>query len=91
MKRRINILLVIPRYKVYGSSGHYVMPMGILYVSAFLKQKRVCMVHTLNLNHVAGDEYRALADFCHTNDIQVIGVGGFSLKVWFSFSFIVIN
>ncbi|MBR3078270.1 MAG: cobalamin-dependent protein [Prevotella sp.] len=78
MKRRINILLVIPRYKVYGSSGHYVMPMGILYVSAFLKQKRVCMVHTLNLNHVAGDEYHALADFCHTNDIQVIGVGGLS-------------
>lgn len=78
MKRRLHILLVIPRYMVYGSGGHYVMPMGILYVSAFLKQNRVCTVHTLNLNHVAGDEYSTLADYCKTHDIQIIGVGGLS-------------
>ena len=32
-----NVLLVVPRYSTYGATGHYVMPMGTLYVSAYLK------------------------------------------------------
>lgn len=78
MRRDLNTLLVIPRYEVYGAGGHYVMPMGILYVSAYLKRSGVCTVHTLNLNHVEGDEYQVLNDYCCTHDIQVIGVGGLS-------------
>ena len=78
MKEKLNILFIIPRYQVYGLAGHYVMPMGILYVSAYVKQSGICTVHTLNLNHVDGDEYQALNDYCCTHNIQVIGMGGLS-------------
>lgn len=74
----LNVLLVIPRYKTYGMSGHYVMPMGTLYVSAYLKNSKTCRVHTLNLNHVEGDEYEILNDTCTKNSIDVFGVGGLS-------------
>lgn len=56
------VLLVIPRYQTYGSEGHYVMPMGILYVSAYLKQSGVAKVKTLNLNHQNGDEKQVITD-----------------------------
>ena len=59
-------------------AGHYVMPMGILYVSAYVKRSGVCNVHTLNLNHVEGDEYSILNDYCCAHDIHVTGVGGLS-------------
>lgn len=78
MKEKTNILLIIPRYMVYGSGGHYVMPMGILYVSAFLKQSGCCTVHTLNLNHVEGDEYTIVRQYCLKHAIEVVGVGGLS-------------
>ncbi len=74
----LNVLYVIPRYETYGMAGHYVMPMGILYVSAYVKRSGVCQVHTLNLNHVAGDEYSILSNYCHDHAIQVFGVGGLS-------------
>lgn len=78
MNHRLNILLVIPRYEVYGLAGHYVMPMGILYVSAYIKQSGICKVHTLNLNHIKGNEYDILNDYCHTHDIHFFCVGGLS-------------
>ncbi len=74
----LNVLYVIPRYETYGMAGHYVMPMGILYVSAYVKRSGICTVHTLNLNHVEGDEYNILNDYCRSNHIQVFGVGGLS-------------
>ena len=76
--RQLNVLYLIPRYKTYGMTGHYVMPMGILYVSAYVKRSGICHVHTLNLNHVDGNEYELLYDFCHRHEIDVLGVGGLS-------------
>lgn len=70
-----NILLVVPRYRVYGK--HYVMPLGILYVSSFLKEAGV-EVYTLNLNHHKGDERDILRDYVCRYKIQSIGVGGLS-------------
>ena len=77
IKKRLNILLVIPRYEVYGGKA-YVMPMGILYVSAYLKQSGVCNVYTLNLNHVEGDEYNILSNYISEKKIHIFGVGGLS-------------
>lgn len=76
--RKLNVLYLIPRYKTYGMSGHYVMPMGILYVSAYVKRSGVCHVFTLNLNHVEGDEFEILHEFCYLHNIDVLGVGGLS-------------
>lgn len=76
--RHLNVLYLIPRYKTYGMSGHYVMPMGILYVSAYVKRSGVCHVYTLNLNHVEGDEYEILRDHCIQHKIDILGVGGLS-------------
>ena len=67
----LNVLFLIPRYETYGMVGHYVMPMGILYVSAYVKQSGVCRVFTLNLNHVEGDEYEILHDYCIRNEISL--------------------
>lgn len=74
----LNVLYLIPRYKTYGMNGHYVMPMGILYVSAYTKRSGVCRVYTLNLNHVEGNEYEILQNFILRNEINVLGVGGLS-------------
>ena len=76
--RKLNVLFLIPRYFTYGMAGHYIMPMGVLYVSAFVKQSGVCNVFTLNLNHVEGDEFEILEGFCREHQIDVVGVGGLS-------------
>lgn len=73
-----NVLLVIPRYHTYGFDGHYVMPMGTLYVSAYLKHSRVAHVHTLNLNHREGDEFDILTDMIMSYNIDIVGIGGLS-------------
>jgi len=73
-----NILIVIPRYKTYGYDGHYVMPMGTLYVSAFLKKAGVANVYTLNLNHCKGEEKDILSDRIATHNIDIVGFGGLS-------------
>lgn len=70
-----NILLVIPRYLIYGT--HYVMPLGILYVSAFLKRAGM-EVHTLNLNHHKGDEREIVRQHIRANHIRYVGIGGLS-------------
>ena len=76
--RRMNVLYVIPRYRTYGMEGHYVMPMGILYVSAYVKRSGVANVHTLNLNHVEGAEYDILERYIRENHIDMMGIGGLS-------------
>lgn len=73
-----NVLLLIPRYHTYGCDGHYVMPMGTLYVSAYLKQSGVANVVTLNLNHCDGEEYDILKDTITRKDIDIVGLGGLS-------------
>lgn len=73
----LNVLLVIPRYLIYGNC-HYVMPMGILYVSAYMKRMNVAHVHTLNLNHHEGDERQILREHIERLGIDVLGVGGLS-------------
>lgn len=76
--KRLNVLFVIPRYVSYGNSGHYVMPMGTLYVSSALKQAGIANVFTLNLNHSKGKEKEILSDCIHNNHIDVFCVGGLS-------------
>lgn len=76
--RKINVLYVIPRYQTYGMERHYVMPMGILYVSAYVKRSGVANVHTLNLNHVQGTEYDILERYIRENHIDFMGIGGLS-------------
>lgn len=73
-----NVLLVIPRYRTYGSDGHYVMPMGTLYVSAFLKRSGVANVVTLNLNHREGEERDILREIIEREKIDIVGLGGLS-------------
>lgn len=75
---KANVLLVIPRYETYGMAGHYVMPMGILYISSFLKCSGVANVFTLNLNHQHGTEKELLESFIRTYKIDIFGVGGLS-------------
>lgn len=74
----INVLLVIPRYETYGGNGRYVMPLGILYVSSYLKKSGVSNVYTLNMNHQQGSEKELLKYYFDTYNIQIIGFGGLS-------------
>lgn len=75
---RARVLLVIPRYETYGMTGHYVMPMGLLYVSAFLKRAAVAEVYTLNLNHVEGEEQTILERVIRDKGINIFCTGGLS-------------
>lgn len=75
--KKPNVLLVIPRYfstKEYG----YVMPLGILYVSAALKSSNVANVYTLNLNHCADDDETILRNWLETYSIDIVGSSGIS-------------
>ncbi len=78
MNGMLNVLYVIPRYKTYCMANHYVMPLGILYVSAYVKRAEVANVYTLNLNHIEGEEYEILDAYINNHHIDVIGVGGLS-------------
>lgn len=73
-----NVLYIIPRYRTYGMEGHYVMPMGILYVSAYVKRSDIANVYTLNLNHESGEEYDILQSYITKNNIDFVGLGGLS-------------
>ncbi len=72
-----NILLIVPRYFSTETCG-YIMPMGILYVSAALKASRTCNVFTLNLNHYEEDDRSVLGKIIFQNNINVVGCGGIS-------------
>ncbi len=78
VKNKLNVLYIIPRYRTYGMEGHYVMPMGILYVSAYVKRSGIANVYTLNLNHVSGEEYDILQSYITKNNIDFVGLGGLS-------------
>lgn len=78
MNRINNVLLVIPRYTTYGQSNHYVMPLGILYVSSYLKKANIANVITLNLNHEEGSEEDILKSYFEKFEIGLVGVGGIS-------------
>lgn len=73
-----NILLIIPRYITYGNNGHYVIPLGILYVSSYLKAASVANVYTLNMNHQEGEEKSLLEVYIEKYHIDLIGIGGLS-------------
>lgn len=73
-----NVLLLIPRYRTYGADGHYVMPMGTLYVSAALKESGVANVVTLNLNHRRGEEADIIDEVVRHENIDIAGIGGLS-------------
>ena len=73
----LNVLFVIPRYLIYGDK-HYVMPMGILYVSAYIKRSHAANVFTLNLNHRDGDERNVLRKAIMEYEIDLVGLGGLS-------------
>ncbi len=71
------VLLVVPRYfstDLYG----YIMPMGILYVSAALKASGKARVLTLNLNHRDKDYEPLLADIIAREKVDIVGCGGIS-------------
>lgn len=75
---KLNVLYIIPRYRTYGMEGHYVMPMGILYVSAYIKRSGIANVSTLNLNHESGEEFDILQSYIKKNNIDFVGLGGLS-------------
>ena len=75
--RKPNVLLIVPRYfstKVCG----YIMPLGILYVSAALKASGVANVFTLNLNHQEEDDETVLRRWIADNSIDIVGSTGIS-------------
>ena len=76
--QKLNILLVIPRYRTYSKSNHYVMPLGILYISSYLKQAQVANVRTVNLNHKEGEEENILSDLIGQHHTDILGIGGLS-------------
>lgn len=77
MTNRPNILLAVPRYLSAKDFG-YVMPMGILYVSAALKASGKANVFTVNLNHENEADELVLSRIIHQNDISIVGTGGIS-------------
>lgn len=75
--RKPNVLLIVPRYfstKVCG----YIMPLGVLYVSAALKASGAANVYTLNLNHQDNDDETVLRDRIERYSIDIVGCGGIS-------------
>ena len=67
-------LIVIPKYR-YG--GRYIMPLGILYVSAAAKRAGCC-VKTLNLNHFDAPFEEVLRDILRDKEITCVASGGLS-------------
>ena len=70
------ILFVIPAYSMYPR-GRYVMPLGILYVSAAAKSAGLD-VCCLNLNHETGDPGKALSRKIEETGCTIVAVGGLS-------------
>lgn len=75
--KRPTVLLVVPRYFSTDQYG-YIMPMGILYVSAALKASGVANVLTLNLNHQDKNYEPLLRRIIFENNVDMIGCGGIS-------------
>lgn len=75
-EHRPNFLLVLPRIVQHVGEG-YVLPIGMLYISAALKAGGFNVV-TLNLNHHAGDIENLLQRVIHQHHINIVGTGGLS-------------
>lgn len=71
------VLLIVPRYFSTASYG-YIMPMGILYVSAALKQSGAARVVTLNLNHCEESDEEVLRRVIREEKVSIAGCGGIS-------------
>ena len=72
-----NVLLIVPRYFSTQVCG-YIMPLGILYVSAALKASGVANVYTVNLNHQEETDDVVLTRIIEENKIQIVGSSGIS-------------
>lgn len=72
-----NVLLIVPRYFSTPQCG-YIMPLGLLYVSAALKQSDVCNVFTINLNHQEEDDKTVLERIISEQKIDMVGSSGIS-------------
>ncbi len=77
INRKPNILLVVPRYFSTDTCG-YIMPLGILYVSAALKASGIANVYTINLNHQEESDEKVLKRMIEELDIQIVGSSGIS-------------
>ena len=75
MVKSLKILLVIPRS--CNADGRYIMPMGILYVSAYTKSAGI-NIFTLNLNHFVEPLEDIITKFIRDNHIDVVATGGLS-------------
>lgn len=73
----MNYLFVLPKESAKSSGGYNVFPVGIAYVSAYLK---LCghKVFTVNLEFFEESTDEALARLVHTHAIDVIATGGLS-------------
>ena len=69
----MNVLLVMPKTG-YLWDEWATPPIGIAYVSAYLKANHV-NVHTLNMNLSEGKVVDALKESIEKNDIDIIGTG----------------
>jgi len=76
-KLKPTVLLIVPRYFSTKTHG-YIMPMGILYVSAALKQAGCAEVLTLNLNHCEEDDETVLCRIIAEQKVDIVGCGGIS-------------
>lgn len=72
-----NVLLVVPRYFSTEVCG-YIMPLGVLYVSAALKASGIANVYTINLNHQEEADDVVLTRIIEENKIQIVGSSGIS-------------
>lgn len=70
------VLFVIPAYRMYPR-GIYVMPLGILYVSAAARAAGA-EVDCINLNHETGDALSALSERIRLSGCTMVAVGGLS-------------
>lgn len=77
INRKPNVLLVVPRYFSTETCG-YIMPLGILYVSAALKASGIANVYTINLNHQEEPDEEVLKRMIEELDIQIVGSSGIS-------------
>ena len=71
------LLLVIPRYASAVQYG-YILPLGILYVSAAIKESGVCPVFTVNLNHQTDDDATVIRNLFAEHRITHVGTTGIS-------------
>jgi len=73
----MNYLLVLPKDSAKSSGGYNVFPVGIAYVSAYLKAKGH-RVFTANLEFVEGSTHDALKQLIEMHGIDVLGTSGLS-------------